>query len=167
MTDFTNRICQTLHQEHMANVALLDRVERLMAVQRRTPPNIADPAVTQLLSELATGAAAEVERHFDFEERGLFVYLDSIGEGPIGAHLTEEHAILRPLISRLAAMARDGMGRGFDETTWNEFRRLGGEACERMPAHIQKEEMALLPLIEDSMDAETEARLCQDYLENA
>ncbi len=167
MMDFTNRICQTLHQEHMANIALLERVNRLIAVQRRTPPDIADPAVTQLLADLATGAAAEVQRHFDFEERGLFVYLDSIGENAIGAHLTEEHAILRPLISALAAMARDGMGSGFDETRWNEFRRLGGEACECMPAHIQKEEMALLPLIEESMDSETEARLYQDYLENA
>jgi hemerythrin-like domain-containing protein len=167
MMDFTNRICQTLHQEHVANIALLERVERLVAVQRRTPPDVADPAVTQLLSDLASGAAAEVQHHFDFEERGLFAYLESIGENAIGTHLTEEHAILRPLISRLAAMARDSMGREFDETTWNEFRRLGGEACERMPAHIQKEEMALLPLIEESMDAETEARLYQDYMENA
>jgi hemerythrin-like domain-containing protein len=166
MMDFTNRICQTLHQEHLANIALLSRVARLIAVQRASPPDITDPSVRQLLSELATGAATEVQRHFDFEERGLFVYLDTIGESAIGTHLTAEHTVLRPLISRLAAMAHDGMGSGFDETTWNEFRRRGGEACELMPAHIQREEMALLPLIEDSMDAEAEARLCQDYLEN-
>lgn len=165
--DFTNRICQALHREHVANIALLERLGRLIFIHRRTPPDVADPAVTQVLSELATGAAAEVQRHFDFEERGLFVYLDGIGDSAIGAHLTEEHAILRPLISRLAAMARNGMASGFDETAWIEFRRLCGEACELMPAHIQKEEMTLLPLIEDSMDAETESRLCRDYLEDA
>jgi hypothetical protein len=35
-----------------------------------------------------------------------------------------------------------------------------------MLAHVQKEEMALLPVIEDNMDPETEARLYQEYVEN-
>lgn len=166
MMNFANRICQKLHQEHQSNIVLLDRVQRLISRQGGVCPNAADPAVRQLLSELATDMTVEVQRHFDFEERGLFDYLDAIGESAIGAYLTEEHVVLRPLISRLAATARDGVARQFDEAGWNEFRRLGGELCELMPAHIQKEEMALLPLIEDSMDAETEARLSRDYLEN-
>lgn len=165
MIEFSNRICRTLHEEHLANIALLGRVARLVAARRDDPPSIADPAVSQLLSELASGLAAEVERHFDFEEQGLFVYLDGIGENEIGAHLTEEHAMLRPLMSGLAAAARHAMADGFDPVRWAQFRRLGQEACERMPAHIQKEEMALLPLIEDSMDAETETRLSEEYLE--
>jgi len=32
---------------------------------------------------------------------------------------------------------------------------------------VQKEEMALLPLLEESMDAQTEARLYETYVENA
>lgn len=166
MMNFANRVCQKLHQEHQSNIVLLDRVQRLIARHGSVSPDADDPAVRELFSELATDMAAEVQRHFDFEERGLFGYLDTIGESAIGAHLTEEHVVLRPLISRLAATARDGVATGFDEARWNEFRRLGRELCERMPAHIQKEEMALLPLIEDSMDAETEARLSRDYLEN-
>jgi hemerythrin-like domain-containing protein len=119
-----------------------------------------------LLWELASSAAAEVERHFDFEEQGLFPYLDSIGESAVGAHLMEDHVVLRPLISRLAQAARDSTAAGFDEAAWSEFRRLGGEACERMPAHIQKEETSLLPLIEENMNSETEVSLIQQYLEN-
>jgi hemerythrin-like domain-containing protein len=167
MMNFSNRICQTLHQEHEANLALLQRVEAWIALHPRTAPEIADAAVTGLLSELGTGMAAEVQRHFDFEEHGLFVYLDAIGEHAIGAHLTEEHSILRPLVKRLAETAREAASRGFDEGTWSEFRRLSGELCERMPAHIQKEEMALLPLIAEDMDSDTENQLYQDYLENA
>ena len=166
MIQFANRVCQKLHDEHQSNIALLDRLQRLLARQGTASPDAADPAVRQLLSELATDMAAEVQRHFDFEERGLFAYLDAAGESAIGAHLIEEHAVLRPLISRLAAIARDGVGRSFGEARWNEFRRLGGELCERLPAHIQKEEMALLPVIEESMDSETEAQLSRDYLEN-
>jgi hemerythrin-like domain-containing protein len=165
MIEFSNRICRTLHEEHLANIALLSRVARLTAAHRQDPPSVAEPAVRQLLSELATELAAEVARHFDFEEQGLFVYLDGVGETAIGAYLTEEHAVLRPLLSELAGAAHQALAGGFDPVTWVQFRRLAREASERLPAHIQKEEMALLPLVEDTMDAETEARLSQEYME--
>ena len=73
---------------------------------------------------------------------------------------------MRPLGHRLAALAREGVASGFDEANWTEFRQLGLELCERMLAHVQKEEMALLPLIEESMDAEMEARLYEEYVGN-
>jgi hemerythrin-like domain-containing protein len=165
MIEFSNRICRTLHEEHLGNIALLGRVARTVAAHRDDPPSVAEPAVRQLLSELATELTAEVARHFDFEEQGLFVYLDGVGETAIGAHLTEEHAVLRPLLSELAAVARQALAAGFDAVTWAQFRRLARESCERLPAHIQKEEMALLPLVQDTMDAETETRLSQEYLE--
>jgi hemerythrin-like domain-containing protein len=165
MMNFSNRISQTLHEEHRATVELLERLEHLMTQHRRGAPDIGDPAVKRLLSDLATGMADEVQRHFDFEERHLFAYLDTIGDSAIGAHLTDEHSAMRPLGTRLVEMAHSAAERGFDEAAWAEFRRAGGELCERMLAHIQKEEMALLPLCEESMDAETEARLCQEYAE--
>jgi hypothetical protein len=36
-----------------------------------------------------------------------------------------------------------------------------------MLAHIQKEEMALLPLLDEMLDSEADTRLYQDYAENA
>ena len=162
--NFSNRICQTLHDEHLANIALLQRVGQLLA-QGRDPPNN-DQAVQRLLSDLDSGMANEVKRHFDFEEHALFAYLDSTGESTIGAHLTQEHAMLRPLIAQLCETAHATKDRGFDAESWNQFRRLGAELCAQLSAHIQKEEMALLPLIEENMDPETEIRLYQDYMEN-
>jgi hemerythrin-like domain-containing protein len=163
--DFANRVSQTLHEEHRATIGLLERLEQLIARHRRSAPDIGDPAVKDLLSQLATGVAAEVQRHFDFEEQHVFAYLDSIGDSAIGAHPTDEHSAMRPLGARLSEMAQRAAQAGFDEAAWGEFRRLGGDLCERMLMHIQKEEMALLPLCEESMDAETEARLCQEYAE--
>jgi hemerythrin-like domain-containing protein len=162
--NFRNRICQTLHDEHLANIALVQRVGQLLA-QGRDPPNN-DQAVQRLLSDLDSGMANEVKRHFDFEEHALFAYLDSIGEGAIGMHLTEEHSMLRPLIAQLCETAHGTGERAFDAESWNQFRRLGAELCGQLSAHIQKEEMALLPLIEENMDPETEIRLYQDYMEN-
>ncbi len=163
---FSNRISQTLHDEHQATVALMERLEQLIVRHRRTPPPN-DRGVAQLLDELARELGADVERHFAFEEAHLFTYLDAIGDAAIGAHLTDEHAVMRPLGTQLAALARNARDKGFDGPGWDEFRRIGSELCERMLAHVQKEEMALLPLLEESMDAQTEARLYETYVATA
>ncbi len=165
MTSFTNRICQTLHDEHATNLVLLEGLERFIARHGRTLPSNTDPAGRQLLSELRSGMASEVKRHFDFEENELFPYLDSIGESAVGAHLAEEHAVLRPLITQLSKTAQTVLDRGFDAANWSEFQRVGMELRELLSAHIQKEEMSLLPVIEEGMDSETELKLYQDYME--
>jgi hemerythrin-like domain-containing protein len=119
------------------------------------------------MADLSTGVEAEVERHFAFEESSLFPYLDANGDQAIGAHLTDEHNAMRPIGTKLARLARDAATAGFDDVKWELFRRLGLELCDRMLAHVQKEEMALLPLLEEYMDAEAEARLYQEYVQNA
>jgi len=165
---FTNRISQALHEEHSATVALVERLERLIARHRRGgPPDTGDGAVAKLLSDLSTSIEGEVQRHFAFEEGRLFTYLSAIGEEAIGAHLTDEHNVMRPLGARVAELAAGATTTGFDGPKWEEFCRVGQELCERLLGHVQKEEMALLPLIEETMDPETEARLVQEYLETA
>src|SRR5580704_12860004 len=100
---FTNRISQTLHEEHRATIALMERLERLLASQRSSGvPDIGDRAVAQLLSDLSTGMEAEVGRHFDFEENRLFTHLNATGEAAIGAHLTDEHRAIRPIVVEIA-----------------------------------------------------------------
>jgi hemerythrin-like domain-containing protein len=165
---FTNRISQTLHEEHRATIALMERLEQLLARHRRNAPPVGDDrGVAQLMADLSTGVEAEVERHFAFEESSLFPYLDANGDQAIGAHLTDEHNAMRPIGTKLARLARDAATAGFDDVKWELFRRLGLELCDRMLAHVQKEEMALLPLLEEYMDAEAEARLYQEYVQNA
>ncbi len=164
---FTNRISQTLHEEHRATVALLERLEALMAGHRRSPPDAGAAGIAQLLADLTNGMEAEVQRHFDFEENRLFAYLADAGDEAIGAHLADEHTAIRPIGSEIAKLARAAATQGFDAPTWAKFARLGQELSERLLAHVQKEEMALLPLIEDAMDADTEARLYREYVEIA
>jgi len=164
---FTNRISRTLHDEHSATVALMERLGQLLRrYPRGIPPDANELGVTQFLSELSTCVNAEIQRHFTFEEQYLFTFLDAIGEGAIGAHLTDDHIAMRPLTLRIAALAREAAAQGFNQTSWGEFVRLGRELCERILPHIEKEEMALLPLLEENMDADTEARLCQEYAES-
>lgn len=166
--DFSSRISQLLHDEHCATVALMERLEQLLARHKpANPPDAGDRSVLQLLSELSTAMEAEVEHHFTFEEDHIFAYLTAMGDDEISAHLADEHAAIRPLGTRIAAIAREVPGRGFDVATWEEFRRVGQELCERMLAHVQKEEMALLPLLEENLDPEAEMRLLEQYTEEA
>jgi hemerythrin-like domain-containing protein len=165
--NFRNRIGQILHEEHMATGALMERLEHLIARHHSGPPDTEDRAVLQLLSDLSAALEGEIKRHFAFEEEHLFPYLGAIGEVEIGTHLTDEHVAIRPIGLRIAVLAREGAIRGFDEARWNEFRRSGQELCDRLLDHVQKEEMALLPLLADSMDADTETRLLRDYLQAA
>lgn len=168
MMSFTNRISQTLHDEHGATVALMERLEQLLARGRRGgPPDKSDGNVARLLSDLSTGLELEVGRHFAFEEDRLFTYLEAMGDVGIGEHLTSEHEAMRPLATRVTALARAAMANGFTPAEWDEFTRLGQGLSDLMLAHVQKEEMALLPVIEENMDPETEARLFQEYVENA
>ncbi|MBZ0141543.1 MAG: hemerythrin domain-containing protein [Pseudorhodoplanes sp.] len=163
---FANRICQTLHEEHRATIALMERLEQLMAkFGRGGIPDRQDPTVARMLGDLSVGVEAEVARHFDFEEHQLFPFLEAAGDSAIGEHLTSEHAAMRPLGLRMAHLAREASANGFDAASWEEFRKIGQELSDRMLAHVQKEEMALLPLLDEVMDAEVEARLYQDYVE--
>jgi len=164
---YTNRISQTLHDEHAATVALMERLAQMLARGRRGgPPDKAVGNVVRLLSDLSTGLEAEVERHFAFEEDHIFTFLEAIGEAGIGEHLTSEHAAIRPIGTRVATIARAAAINGFAPAEWEEFKRLAQDLSDRMLTHVQKEEMALLPVIEENMDPETEARLYQEYVEN-
>lgn len=158
---FQNRISRTLHDEHCATIALMERLERL--IRRRQAAAGQDPEVSKLLRELASSVEADALRHFDFEEGHLFTLFESVGDQLIGDHLTEEHTAMRPLALKLAEIARAAATGGFDTASWNEFRQLGSELVQRMVLHIQKEEMALLPLLDDTLDQETEARLFELY----
>ena len=95
--NFENRICQKLHEEHDAVIALLELLVQTIARHRNDVADAKDPLVAKLLSDLAAELPGEVERHFAFEEAELFPYLGEAGNQGIGAHLTYEHTIIRPI----------------------------------------------------------------------
>jgi hemerythrin-like domain-containing protein len=154
---FANRISQTLHEEHSATIELMERLEAM--IPRKTPLDGGNP----LLRDLAAAIEADTIRHFDFEEQHLFPMLASVGDQLIGDHLTEEHSFMRPVAERLKALCDTAQQNGFDDESWTQFQRAGAEFVQRMLIHVQKEEMALLPLIDGTMDSATEERLYEVY----
>jgi hemerythrin-like domain-containing protein len=162
---FANRISRTLHDEHRATIDLMERLEQ--AIGRRQPIDVTDARGARLLRDLVAAIETDTTRHFDFEESRLFTLFESVGDQLIGDHLTEEHSFMRPLGEKLVALARGAERAGFDADSWKEFSRAGAELVQRMVVHVQKEEMALLPLLDQMMDDATEASLYEAYTQTA
>lgn len=146
-----------LHDEHLATIATLDAVERTL-LSRREPPTPGDAEALRVVARLSRMAGPEIDHHFDFEENHLFSMLIERGDGGMTEVLGEEHEILRETGRELVAAA-SAAETGFTPESWRVYRRLCAEMVERMIGHIQKEEMALLPILEDVLDADVDAEL--------
>jgi iron-sulfur cluster repair protein YtfE (RIC family) len=145
--EFNRHISRRLHEEHGATLALWGRVEASLASGRHDPV---------LLRSAAAALAEELDRHFRFEERELFPRLAAAGEGDIGELLQEEHEAIRAAGLRFIALVKD-------DPANSEVRILGLELAERLVAHVQKEEMSLLPSLEDLVDETADGELSTAY----
>ncbi len=162
--EFSRHICRILHEDHRETIAAMEDLDGLISGRRaKTVPDLTDPSTRSKLERIAAMIDADVRDHFGFEESELFTRLADYGDEAIGAHLTEEHGLLLPIVEVLAETARKALGDGFDDRSWAAFRQLGAELVERMLTHIQKEEMGLLPLLEDVLDGETDFALTEIY----
>ena len=148
METHTRQVSRRLHEEHQATLALWARVEASLA---------AGKADALLMRSAAASLAEEIERHFAFEENELFPRLAGAGEGDIAELLAEEHATIRAAGRRFLAAAKENP---LDPN----LRSLGLELAERLVSHVQKEEMSLLPALEDLIDAETDEALVAQLL---
>jgi hemerythrin-like domain-containing protein len=146
-----------LHDDHMASIALLSEVERVVLPRREVP--VQNDETMRLIGRLCTALSGEVARHFDFEEDTIFPILAEYGMADLGELLVEEHHVLRSVMSETVATASAARDGGFSPETWGTFRRLCGELIERLTSHIEKEERALVTALEDTLTPEIDTEL--------
>jgi len=156
------QVARLLDEEHRANLELLGRLEQRAA---RWPRGVvqADGELAALLRQLIRHLQRDTRRHFDFEEDELFPRLADAGDGDIAALLCEEHEAMRELTGELLPLAEAAIAGALDAAGWQALRRAALEMVERQVAHIQKEGMALLPLLDELLDDETDQRLAFSY----
>jgi hemerythrin-like domain-containing protein len=147
MNTRASQVCRRLHDEHVEVIALCGRLEASLAAGRR------DAALMRSAAAALTG---EVERHFAFEEAELFPRLRAAGEADLVELLLEEHATVRDA-------AREFIAGVADDPLAARLKPLGLEVAERLASHAQKEEMSLLPVLEDLLDEETDHELAAAY----
>jgi hemerythrin-like domain-containing protein len=153
---FSRQVSQALDDEHRANLDLLGRAERAFA-------RPADPDTPALAGKLVRHLEHEVDRHFGFEEQQLFPRMADAGDGDLAALLTEEHESIRAVADELLPLARAAAAGTLPPAEAGTLKRLVLEIVERQVAHIQKETMALLPLLDDLLDDDTDRELAFAY----
>jgi hemerythrin-like domain-containing protein len=154
----SSQVSRMLDDEHAANVALLCQLQ--LATSRCAS---FDAAHRPLMAQVARLLDQEVGRHFGFEEEQLFPRLHESGDGGLAELLQEEHESIRAVGRDLLPLARDAAGGTIDEAGWNRLRPLALELAERLTAHIDKETQALLPLVDDLLEEETDRELAFAY----
>lgn len=146
--EFNRHINRRLHEEHLATLALWGRLESSLAAGK---PDAA------LMRNAAGSLAEEIDRHFAFEEAELFPRLAAAGEGDIAGLLAEEHAVIRAAAKEFIALVKAN-------PVDTRLRPLGLELAERLVAHVQKEEMSMLPALEDLLDEPADEALTTGYV---
>lgn len=159
---FQRQVSRTLDDEHRLNLELLGRVEQAFAQVRRSGA-AHDSGLTTLAKTFAWHIEQDLWRHFDFEERELFPRLADAGDGDMASLLLEEHAAIRAVAGELLPLARAAAAGTLDDDGWATLRRSALEMIERLVAHIQKETMGLLPLLDDLLDEGSDRELAFAY----
>ena len=164
--EFSRRTAQLLHEDHRATIAMIEALEDMIMRAKRVAPDVNDSKIRKTLEAATASIEHEVQSHFAFEENELFTRLAENGDVGIGEHLRSEHQAMLPIADKVAADARDALANGFTADSWMAFTSVTGELIERMLAHIQKEEMALLPMLDELLDPETDMQLVELYADN-
>ncbi len=156
------QVSHTLDTEHRANLDLLGRVEQAFA--RAPRANAArDADFIKLAAAFGRLIEQDIGRHFDFEERELFPRMTEAGEGDIAELLKEEHDAIRAVAAEILPLARAAAAGTLDDSGFDHLKRGALEMVERQVAHIQKETMALLPLLDDLLDEDMDRELAFAY----
>jgi hemerythrin-like domain-containing protein len=166
MFEFELSITKALHRDHVATLAMLEKLETDLNRQgASSTPSADDTTWRSLLTGLIAVLEADVKGHFAFEESRLFPTFSEYVDPGIPTMLQEEHEIIRPLAEALLANAKGALENGFDDASWSAFHAQGLELVEREVFHIQKEEMGFLPALEQILEPEDDAELSMAYSE--
>ena len=154
----STQVSRMLDDEHRSNIAVLGQVEQMIARETRY-----DPGSAKLLGQLVRLLEHDVQRHFTFEEEQLFPRMTENGDGGMALLLQEEHDAIREVSAELLPLAQRAAAGDIDQQAWSALRPLAKELIERQVAHIQKETMALLPLLDDILDDDADRELAFAY----
>ncbi len=160
--ELRRQVCRRLHEEHVAVLDLLNRFGQALGRLKGSPPS-GDSMWQSLLAQLATALLYEVTRHFGFEEDELFPRLHQNGQGELAELLFEEHETIREVVRALLVLIDRARTGNLDSTGWQSLKITGLELVERLTSHAEKEELSLVPVLEDLLDEDTDRELWSAY----
>ena len=157
-------MARLLHDDHIRTITILERLEGVLnRLGVQAIPDVAEARLTTVLDDLIGAVEGEIGGHFTFEEDALFPRIAEAGDGALTALLVEEHQTILPLARKITELARNARRGEISAESWQDFFVSGRELIERMMAHIQKEEMGVLPLLDDILDSDSDGDLSMQY----
>lgn len=157
------QISRKLHEEHVAIIDLLGRFGRALERPGAGAPAADDAAWRVLLAQVAGALEHEVTRHFELEETQLFPRLHERGEGDLAELLLEDHELIRGVTRPLLGLLAQAQAGSLDAAGWRTLRTLGLELVDRLGSHAEKEQGALVPLVDEMLDEATDEALWTTY----
>lgn len=115
------------------------------------------------LADLITALDAVV-RHNAFEEKELFPILCSSGAEDLADMLADEHLVMVPLVQRLRRLAGELLEGGVDQLKWRNFCQTASEFTAQILAHLQKEELGVVQVIDSLLDHHQADALAHRYV---
>ncbi len=156
------QVSHALDTEHRNSLELLGRVEQALTRGSRAG-EARNPEFAALAAAFARHIEQDIGRHFDFEERELFPRLAAAGEGDIALLLEDEHRAIREVAAELLPWLHAAIAGTLDRGGMDALKRGALEMVERQVAHIQKETMALLPMLDELLDEDADRELALHY----
>jgi hemerythrin-like domain-containing protein len=161
--ELQRQISRKLYEEHVAIIDLLGRFGRALERLGAAPAAADDPAWRVLLAQVGTALEHEVTRHFELEETQLFPRLHARGEGDLAELLFEDHEVIREVTRPLLGLVARAQAGGLDAAGWRSLKASGLELVERLGSHAEKEQGALVPLVDEMLDEATDQELWTQY----
>ena len=161
--ELRRQVTQAMHEEHMATLDLLGRLEHSIAAGGHAPPDAGQQDTRDLMHALLSNLAHEITRHFDFEEQRLFPLLDAGGMGELSRILRHEHEAIRSYTPKLLDMARRALAKGLGANDWDNFRLYATALIAQHHAHMQREETEMIPALEELIDPQNDWELWNGY----
>ena len=161
--ELQRQISRKLYEEHVAVIDLLGRFGRALGRLGAGRPAADDAAWRVLLAQVGTALEYEITRHFDLEETQLFPRLHARGEGELAELLFEDHEVIREVTRPLLGLVARAQAGGLDAAGWRSLKTLGLELVERLSAHAEKEQGALVPLVDEMLDEAEEQKIGTQY----
>lgn len=160
--NFASHTCRRLHEEHAAVFELCRRMEQAFS-RTASPPDAASSEWTALFGKIEHVIENEVWRHFDFEEKALWPLLHESGDGDLAELLDEEHEVIRDAAEALTAGIATALAGDLTGQSWQQLKTAALEFAERLVAHAQKEDLSLLPTLDNLLTPEQDTELFGAY----
>ena len=131
-------------------------------------PDWSSTHASKLLNDLRTTFGSALPRHFAIEEDELFPLLEGAGLWQLVEILQEDHRLIKKLIGTVKPLLDKAQKNGrLTEQEWQRMWREGDALVTELSDHAEREEIGLMPELEEILEDEQADEIYRRYRASA